>query len=400
MRRLYTLFIIASLSLTGAMAQNGTGIVGDGYYRVHNKTTGRYIYVTDNKDYYNESTDTEDFQAIQLWSDANKAISDPATVIYIEQHGNKYDLLGQGTGVHELTDYYVTITKITTPGANKGTYQVSASRGNVTRYLTDDRASTNPRGLLGTGTDNSDAKYRLWVIDKIETNSASNYFGIKPTIELNGKYYQPFYASFPFKTVSPNMHVYYVSKVASNIATLTEIEGVIPDNTAVIIECSSNTPADNRIEILNPTSAKIQGNKLKGVYFCNDERPQESTDAYKEFKASTMRLLTKSNGKLVFSNNAPDRLNTLEIFDWSTFNDINIDCIPANTCYMEASAGTPAVLDIRFEGVGIDEILAENKDASAEGVYTLSGTQLRKTNDVQGLPAGLYIVGGVKVVVK
>ena len=58
------------------------------------------------------------------------------------------------------------------------------------------------------------------------------------------------------------------------------------------------------------------------------------------------------------------------------------------------------MLDIRFEGAGIDEILAENKETDVVGVYTISGTQLRATNDVQGLPAGLYIVGGVKVVVK
>lgn len=386
------------------MAQNGTGLVGDGYYRVHNKITERYIYVTDNKDYYNETTDAEDFQAIQLWKDASKTISDPASVIFIEKHGSKYDLKAQGTGIYDLTStyredgtgLYLTITKVTS-GTYKDTYQVSASRANATKYLSDDRSNDNDQGKLGTS---GAAKYRCWVVDKIETNSATNYFGITPTITLNGKYYHPFYAVFPFKTASPNMHVYYVSKVAGNVATLTEINGEVPASTPVIIECASTSPANNRLELLNTSSAKVQGNKLAGVYFCNGKRPAGSTDAYKIFDASTMRVLTTENGKLVLTNNDTNRLEKIRTRDWVNNVVIEPYCIPANTSYLPASSGTPAVLNVTFEGVGIDEILAENKNKAAEGVYTLSGTQLRSTNDIEGLPAGLYIVGGVKAIIK
>ena len=68
--------------------------------------------------------------------------------------------------------------------------------------------------------------------------------------------------------------------------------------------------------------------------------------------------------------------------------------------YVVADAKTAAVLNVRFEGVGIDDIIADKKDKSVEGVYSMSGTLLRKTNDVKGLPAGLYIVNGEKVVLK
>ncbi|MBR5052575.1 MAG: hypothetical protein IKW91_05070 [Bacteroidaceae bacterium] len=399
MRRLYTLFIMASLSLASAIAQNGTGIVGDDYYRVHNYATGRYIYVTDNKDYYDMTHDREDFQAIQLWKDASKTISDPATVIYIKKVGSKYDLQAQGTGIHQLTHtddfdgYYVTIEQ-----KSDGTYEVYAQRANVTKYLTDDRTSSDrPQGQLGTS---GKATARRWVVDKIDVNHATNYFGITPTIELNGKYYQPFYAVFPFRTASPDMHVYYINQVTGSDAIMKEISGDVPGETPVIIECSSTDPSNNRIELLSPNTAKITDNKLVGVYFCNGDRPAESVDAYTEFNASTMRVLTVSGGKLTFSNNAPDRLKEIEAVDWTTEDDITVTCIPANTCYLKADAGTPAVLNACLEGSGIDEILAERKDNNAEGVYTISGTQLRTTNDVQGLPAGLYIVGGVKFVIK
>ena len=162
------------------------------------------------------------------------------------------------------------------------------------------------------------------------------------------------------------MHVYYVSKVAGNNVTLTEISGEVPGATPVIIECAAKDPSSNRLEILNTSSAQVTGNKLAGVYFCNGNRPEGSVDAYTEFNASTMRVLTVSGGKLVMTNDAPDRLKEIEAVDWSTEDDINVTCIPANTSYLKAESGTPAELGVRFEGSGIDEILAEQKDAQRE----------------------------------
>lgn len=384
---------MGSLSLASAIAQNPSGYVNDGYYRVHNLASERYIYVTDNKDYYDEVHDAEDFQAIQLWKNLSKAVTSPATAIYMtRQSDGKFDLQAQGTGVHALTGYYVTVTK-----KGEGIYEVTASRGGVTKYLSDDRSNNADQGQLGTS---NKLNFRRWVVDKIETNHATNYFGIEPTISLNGKHYQPFYAAFPFRTASPNMHVYYVSKISGNVVTLKEISGDIPGSTPVVIECASTNPSENRLELLPPSTAGLKGNKLAGVFFRNGERPQESTEAYTVFNASTMRLLTVSNGKLIYTNNAPERLAETEAIDWVTEDYYYPICVPANTSYLKADAGTPEVLDIRFEGAGLDEILAENKETDVVGVYTISGTQLRATNDVQGLPAGLYIVGGVKVVVK
>lgn len=389
MRRLTTFLFFASLSIAGAFAQ--TGFVGTDYYRIRNYKTERYIYVTDNTDVSNWSSDTEDFQAIQLWKGANKAVSDPASVIYAEQQSsNTFDLQAQGTGLKTLTGHYVTVTKV------RNGYEVSATQSGVTKYLSDDRTNNTERGKLGTreGGDN-----RKWVVDKITTNHATNYFGIKPTIQLNGKWYQPFYAAFPFKTASANMHVYYVSKVDGSEATLKEIVGEVPASTPVIIECASENTSENRLELLSSSSAKVTGNKLAGVYFCNPERPN-SAKAYTVFNASTMRVLTTVDGKLVMTNNAPERLTVLNIFDEITEDETPTPCIPANTSYLNVGTGTPKVLNISIDGSGIDEILAGSTDESVEGVYTLSGTQLRPTNDATGLPAGIYIIGGHKFVIK
>lgn len=397
MKRLLTFSIFVSLSLTAAHAQNGTGIVGNGYYRICNYATERYLYVTDNKDYYDMSKDIGDFQAIQLWKDINRTLADPASVIYIEQVASDlYDLKAQGTGVHSLTGHYINAKKQT-----NGTYEVSASVSKagieVVKYLTDDEQSSSAQGKMGT---NGKLNYRKWVVDKIETNHATNYVGLKPTMELNGKFYQPFFADFPFKVTSPDMHIYYISQTEGDLALLQEIEGEIPASTPVIIECASSDPSQNRLELLISSSATVTGNKLSGVYFCNGKRPKASTDAYTKFNASTMRVFSVVNGKLVLTNDAPESLVEIKAIDWSTEETIKVICLPANTSYMKAGANTPSIIELTSDPTNINSILADSKDNTAEGVYTISGTQLRSTNNVQGLPAGLYIVGGRKIAVK
>lgn len=376
-----------------AYAQSkGTGYVGKGYYRVRNLTTERYIYVTDNKDYYDIAHDKEDFQGIQLWKDAAKAAKSPASVIFIEElYPGGFDLKAQGTGVYDLTGYCVNVTK-----KSDGTYEVSASRSGVTKFLSDDRTNSSDQGKLGTS---GTAKYRRWIVDKIEATHATNYVGISPTITFNGKYYQTFYASFPFRTISPGMRVYYISDVEGDLALIQEIEGDVPAATPVIIECASANATDNRIEPLPTTTARVTDNLLCGVYFCNGKRPQESVDAYTKFDAATMRILTVADGKLVMSDNAPERLQEIMVNDYTLYEQVPAICIPANTCYFKANANTPKQVFLTSDPMAIDSLPSEKTDGGKPcGVYSLDGTQLRTTNKAEGLPAGIYIIGGKKVV--
>ena len=368
MKRYLTSFLYTLQSIAAILAQvNGTGFTGNGYYRVHNFATDRYIYVTDNKDYYDKARDNEDFQAIQLWKDPNKAISDPASVIFIQEvTSGSYDLKAQGTGVHSLTGYYVSVNK-----KSDGTYEVSASKEGVTKYLSDDRSNSSDKGQLGTS---GTSVYRRWVVDRISTNHNINYVGIKPTITLNDKYYHPFFADFPFKVASPNMHVYYINKVSGGNAFIREIEGEIPAKTPVIIECASEDPSNNRLELLNSTAARVTDNKLSGVYFCNGERPEKSVDAYTKFDASTMRVFTVADGKLIITNNAPNLLKKVHtIIDWLTEKEGDIDCIPANTSYLKVGAGTPAELNLVVDsGKILGDLNGDGKVDIADAVTLLN----------------------------
>lgn len=378
---------------------NGSGFVGNGYYRVYNLQTERYIYVTDNKDYYDKNRDIGDFQAIQLWKDLNRGIGDPATVIYIKEVASgQFDLIGQGTGLHALTGYYINVTQL-----SDGSYKVSASVSKsgivVTKTLSDEVSSTTrEQGKMGTS---GKPSYQKWIVDKITPSHETNYFGIKPTIELNGLYYQPFYTSFPFRTVSKDMNVYYVYMVEDKIAGMKKIDGDVPAGTPVIIECASADPSQNRIEFLPSTTATVTGNMLKGVYFCNGSRPQESTDAYKKFDATKMRVLDVVEGKLVLTNNpAASRINNIKAVDWEELEETTISCLFANTSYLPAKADTEDILELKLELTAIKGIPASRDERAETGVYSINGTLLRATNDVTGLPAGLYIVDGRKTVVK
>lgn len=393
MNRLHSILLFTLCWYGMAYAQSkGTGYVGKGYYRVRNLTTERYIYVTDNKDYYDIAHDKEDFQGIQLWKDAAKAAKSPASVIFIEElYPGGFDLKAQGTGVYDLTGYCVNVTK-----KSDGTYEVSASRSGVTKFLSDDRTNSSDQGKLGTS---GTAKYRRWIVDKIEANHATNYVGISPTITFNGKYYQTFYASFPFRTISPGMRVYYISDVEGDLTLIQEIEGDVPAATPVIIECASANATDNRIEPLPTTTARVTDNLLCGVYFCNGKRPQESVDAYTKFDAATMRILTVADGKLVMSDNAPERLQEIMVNDYTLYEQVPAICIPANTCYFKANANTPKQVFLTSDPTAIDSLPSEKTDGGKPcGVYSLDGTQLRTTNKAEGLPAGIYIIGGKKVV--
>ena len=286
MKRIFVLAFLAALT-SSIFAQ----YTGDGYYRVHNKATSRYIYVLDNTGSINVSTASADMGAIELHKDTARLHYDPACIIYAQQvSSGKYDLKSQGTGVHDIIGYYVEVYQ-----KSDGSYQVYAEG----KYLDDNETSQRDLGYLGT---ERAGDYRLWYINKVD--NASRYFGVLPTVQLGSKYYKPFYAAFPFSVLSSGMRVYYISKVYRNAAILSEATGVIPASTPVFIECNTPNPWSNRINIGGTPSATITSNQLGGVYFNNPNR-RKSHDARTAFNPATMRVLSVTqDGQLCFAKNS------------------------------------------------------------------------------------------------
>lgn len=376
-----SLFILFLLSILQLPAQD----IENGYYRVSNVGSGRYVYVTDNTGEIIYQAATADFGALELWKDHSKTYSDPASVIYIEKKGSNdsgtyYDLRAQGTGVYAIIGYYVNVYY------SNGIYQVYGEGV----YLSDDNTGDGDRGRMGT---NRKGDYRKWKVSKIDTSN--EYFGIEPSIKKDDRYFQPFYADFGFSPLGTGMKVWLVKEVNKDAVIITPFTGeVVPARTPVIIECASNNAYDNKLNLVYDYSDLNQDNKLAGVYFNNANR-SKSTDARKEFDRNTMRVLgIMTNGKLGygFSKVAADEKNGLQYLE-------------ANKSYLPVESGLPEEIPVmteaEYEEWLISSVASRNQDRTVT-VVMLSGRNLgqMKADEISSLPAGIYIVDSKKVVIR
>lgn len=367
-------------------------IAGDGYYRVSNLKTGRYVYVTDNTGSINVQATTAEMGAIQLWKDHARTYSDPASVIYIEKKGTNsggdyYDLQSQGTGTYSIIGYYVFAHY------SNGYYQVYAEG----KYLSDDNYGSGPQGSMGT---KRTGDYRRWIVSKIDNKD--EFFGITPSIESGGRRFHPFFADFGFRPASDGMKVWYISQIDSDGVVIKEFTGdVVPARTPVIIECSETDPALNRLELVHNNSAGPADNKLKGVFFNNPQR-SKSKDARTVFDPATMRVLgVRADGSIgyILSDVQPDATTKKQY-------------LTANQSYLQVGEGIPSSLRIMTEAE-YDALLAHRADSIAasvrlvapgktlDKVYQISGRFVGEltAGEIEMLPAGVYIIGKRKVVI-
>ncbi len=363
---------------------------GDGYYRACNKKTGRYFYIFDNSGKINMTALDAELGAIELWRDCEEhnRFSDPATVVYMEQHGSQFDFQCQGMGLYKMFKQYVTLQK------GSGYYSFSVTKDGITKSLYDSNSSIWPdKGKLGT---DGSGEYGKWVVTKVDI--ADEWFGINPSIEVDGKFYHPFYADFGFTPVSEDMKVWYISVVDTAGAVLKEFTGdVVPANMPVFIECTSGDPEQNKLDLKYYKESAPADNKLKGVYFNNPKRKQSSTDAATEFDKSTMRVLgVTQDGRLgyILSKETPYK---------------GEQYLAANQSYLVVGSDCPSEIPVITEAE-YEEILANRGDAAVhiasyttpKEVYSISGRFIGKltTDEIKKLSPGIYIIGRRKVTVE
>lgn len=349
MKKLLLSFAAASSVIFSAGAQ----LNGDGYYRVQNHVTARYIYITDNKGKIDIPTTSVDALAIQLWKGDEKAASDPATVLHISKvpaGRYDYDVTAQGTGIYEIIGYYLSIF-----GLSDGTYYAYGRNSGTSKYLGDADSSDSEKGSMSTEVKDD---RRKWNIKPVSTTGDS-YFGALPTVDTAGKHYAPFYASFPFSPYSDGVKVYAVTKCDYGMAVAEEVKGTVPAATPCFIECPDTRPSGNRLNV-GGTGTAVQGNLLGGVYFENYMNTHLNLTPYDK---KTMRVLgTLADGSLGYLT-------------------ADIEYLPANRSYLKVPEGSPASLkvvsraeyDAAVQSVPTDVRL----DRSEATLYAGSTVQLR-----------------------
>lgn len=337
MKRIFSLLLLAMLSHLYVAAK----LEGSGYYRIWNAAIlaknkeKAYCCVSCDSYYMNTSAGTDQkIASIPLYPE-QYSFTDPSAIIYVQMPDatHKFDLSAQGVWVSQLLDG----SSLTLSGNTDGNYVLT---GKVKGVETPVYSTSRKYGIFGPKyyvltSSNSDTSYKFWGADKVDSESDKNYFGVKPTLSAKGKYYAPFYVSFPFETASDGMKVYYVSKMNKSGYTLEEINGIIPAATPVLIECSSDDPSKNRLKLHEPGTrgVRVADNKLKGVYFCNPNLEiSQYSHAATEFKAETMRIWKVVNDELVLSNDGST------LVDAECVPGVPYLCLNANQSYLPVPA--------------------------------------------------------------
>lgn len=378
------------ISSTAISAQSIT----EGFYRVSNNGSGRYLYVRDCTGSLNDL----EFGAIQLWAGLDNAISDPGSVMYFtpvtDDNGKtSWDITSQNTGVNAITGQTMSIFY-------SGTYCQVYKAGQYLYEIGEDEYVPG-MGVIGAKTNTEmkgKTKFRNWTMSPISSSSA-NYFGFKPTVTAEGKNYASFYADFAYTPTNKNIKTYYVTKVDKEraVAVIKEIKGTVAKSQPVIIQCAGTSPSDNKVDLTTAAGTEATANLLAGVYFDNGERSSilhETDPAAVEFDASTMRLLgTNAYGRLSFVKTSSSLVNSYlcKDEDWE-----EAVVLPHNQAYLIVDEDCPATLEILTEeeyiSTSVNNIAPTNTPSD---IYTLSG--IKTTTTQRG---SMYIQNGRKYISK
>lgn len=395
--RKYLLATAASLFLsTAAFAQ----LDGNGYYRVKNTLSNRYVSILHDKSKTEMMSGTAELGALRSFVSWDIVCSDPSTIVYFDQTGtgtvaNKpckfFNLCGQGTSTIDIINFSLGVMDM---GSNK--YRCFARESGTIFYLGDIDSYTEGVGYLTSNGNSSNSNWNILPV----TSTEDYYFGVKPTVEAEGKYYATMFADFGFSPAASatGMKVYYVDKIWNGNVIIREIEGDVPAATPVIFLCPSASPSGNRLDIAKNSATLPSENLLSGVYFCINTGESYHKD-WVSYDPKTMRLLgVCSDGRPGFVTKGESDFSK----DYPFQPKASYMAIPANTAYLVVPEGSPEEMPLMtyeeyaagIEGVTIDGNVASD-------ITTLSGMTVRKkATSTEGLRPGVYIWNKKKIVCK
>lgn len=256
---------------------------GDGFYRICNKATGRYITVIDNDPRNNQRNSQGVWTFKSIGMEAGDVSSSPASIMSIHNiGGNEYTIESQGVDTETVTGY-----KIKIETTNDGYYRAYGEEGSSSVYL-GDGDGTGKYIVAGDGSKQKASNQ--WIIQPVNSNAPLK---VSAPINANGRYYTFYYVSFAYR-LSSGMKAYYISNADETSVTLTEVQGIVPKNTPVILECTS--PTANAITPLTTSPAALP---ISGEYYSSDGSFLPNKKKY----YSSYRLLSKdSSGNLVLED--------------------------------------------------------------------------------------------------
>ena len=261
MKRIALITLVSFLTAAETTAQT----VADGFYRIQNYATTRYITINDDIiGKVNTSSTDIDLANIVTWRGFDYVKSNPASIFYVENKGgNQYNLKAQGTSIYDIAGGK---TYLNLDARDDNTFIMSASYGGATARLYD-TSKDSDEGYVHKSS-SSGADYGRWRF--VPITDGDSYIGLQPTVQTNDGWYGTVFASYPFKVLSSDIKVYIVDGVKEGAFQLLEItDEVKPAATPLVFKCSSNDAASNKIMPVTDATSAPAGNYLDGTYFAS-----------------------------------------------------------------------------------------------------------------------------------
>ncbi len=367
MKKVLSIILVLCMTVS-AWAQ----LNGDGYYRIRNLMSERYIIVTDDKGSIDAATTSADLGAVKLYKKFENVETDPGSILYIKQVNGQYRFQCQGTDTYKIIGYDLQLKKL-----SDGSYRAFQDTPIGRIFLADMERSSVVDGAMGTN--DTGTNYRNWNI--LPVNTTDQYLGLEPELQHDGSFYTTFYASFPFTFASAGMTAYYVTLVENGKAVFAEVkDNTVPASMPIFVKCSATDPIDNKLNIAANSAKLPTNNLLGGVYFHNTSKSHKNLTPY---NPETMRVLgVTSSGKLGFVK-------------------ASIENLPANRAYLNVPVGTPDEVELMTQAE-YDAYLAEmnrkvNVEVTAtEGGSVTGGGQYKVNTEVSltAVPSEGYYFGG------